>query len=156
MGVIRRSRASSVQVSLLSVCSRKNLVPKNHHSSPIIQPYATILKWRGVWWSGLQDFRAPGASARPQARHSSFDEIFTIFRFSIFHRKNIQNRAIIGPFDPGRRGSRDPDAPRRLHPPFLGQQMVNILKNWEKQVTESGKSWKSWKKSFWGFFGLGG
>ena len=125
-------RASSVQVFLLSVFNRKKSVPKNRHSSPRIQPYATILKWRGVWWSELLDFRGPGANARPQARQSSFDGIRTIFCSSICHRKNGQNKARIGPFDPGRRGSIDLDARRRLHPPFLDQKCMRMKRNFGK------------------------
>ena len=125
-------RASSVQVFLLSVSNRKKSVPKNRHSSPRIQPYAMILKWRGVWWSAPSIFRGLVAKARPQARQSSFDGIFAIFRCSIFHRKNGQNKARIGPFDPGRRGSIDLDARNRFHPTFPGQKCQKIWKIWKK------------------------
>ena len=121
-------RASSVQVFLLSVSNRKKSVPKNRHSSPRIQPYAMILKWRGVWWSAPSIFRGLVAKARPQARQSSFDGISAIFRCSIFHRKNGQNKARIGPFDPGRRGSIDLDARNRFHPTFPGQKCQKIWK----------------------------
>ena len=59
------------------------------------------------------------------------------FRLSIFRPKNGQNKARIGPFDPGRRGSIDLDARNRLHPTFPGQKCKkygklgkNCRKNW--------------------------
>ena len=124
-------RASRALVFLLSVSNRKKSVPKNRHLSPRIQPYAMILKWRGVWWSAPSIFRGLVAKARPQARQSSFDEISTIFCCSIFHRKNGQNKARIGPFDPGRRGSIDLDARNRFHPTFPGQKCQKIWKIWK-------------------------
>ena len=98
------------------------------HSGPGFQPYAMILKWRGVWWSAPSIFRGLVAKARPQARQSSFDGISAIFCCSIFHRKNGQNKARIGPFDPGRRGSIDLDARNRFHPTFPGQKCQKIWK----------------------------
>ena len=45
-------------------------IHQNGHSSPRIQPYAMILKWRGVPWCALSTFRGLGANASPHARQS--------------------------------------------------------------------------------------
>ena len=66
------TRAWSVSVLLLSVSNSKKVLPENRHSSPRIQPYAMILKWRGVRWSAPSTFGGLVANARPHARQSGF------------------------------------------------------------------------------------
>ena len=58
-------RPSSVQVFHLARVHQKNRVPENCHSSPRIQSYAMISKWRGVRWSAPSIFRGPQAPAHP-------------------------------------------------------------------------------------------